>query len=134
MVFELILTVVAASLLPGGLVVLFMRKALLSSYKSIFGHEIVESWQKIVQVLIIISSLTGGVYLHYLEKYIIPAPDTKEWVVEALNTQIILYEGTRALIGASRSVISVLLFFLVFSVLIVLVLKIKNLWNTSGPS
>jgi len=133
LVAKLLMTVIAGSLLPGLMVVFFMRKALLSSYISIFGTQIIESWQRIVKAVIVMSSLTGGISPHYLERYIIPSEnEAGALITNELSTEVILFEGTRSLLGATNAVIHVLLMFLIFSVLIVLVLKVKKILSSTG--
>lgn len=118
-----------AAVSSGIAVVLFMKTALTGAYTALFGREIVQSWQKIISVIIIVSSLSGGVRLHQLERYIFPNEGNKEQIRQ-LNADTISLEAVRALLGGAEAVIHVLLVMLIISVLVVLILKVKGSLKT----
>ena len=124
MVFWLFFWVLLASLFSGVVVVLFMRKSLVGAYISLFGRDIVQSWQKIISVIIIVSSLAGGTSLYNLERYLLPPSETRHTV--PLDSTFVALEAVRALLDGASAVISVLLVMLVISVIVVLIMKIKG--------
>lgn len=132
MVFWLFFWVLLASLFSGVAVVIFMRTSLVGAYVSLFGSDIVKSWQKIISVIIVVSSLAGGTSLYNLERYLLPASESRN--VLELNSDLIALEAVRALLDGASSVISVLLVMLVISVLVVLIMKIKGVLPQSDNS
>ncbi|USD35575.1 MULTISPECIES: hypothetical protein [Vibrio] len=125
---SLLFFVFLSALSFGVIVVIFMRTTMISAYEGIFGALVVKSWQKIVSVIIVVSSLSGGISLHYLERYIFPVAsneDSKE-VVHSIDAKVIAYESLRAFLSAASSVMAVMMTLLVASLIIVLILKVKE--------
>ena len=130
LVIWLFASVLIASLSVGAIVVACMRSSLMNAYIGIFGETIVRSWQKIVSAILVISSLSGGMSIYRLERYIFPENGNQDFVRE-LNSDAILLEVVHSLLNAAQSVIHVLLLLLITSVLVVLILKVKKLLPSS---
>lgn len=122
--------VCTAALIPGIAVLLFLRNSLMKSYEDIFGQKVIESWQKIISAVIVITSLSGGLSLYQLERYIFPAEITNQPLRE-LNRDSITFESVRALLDSANAVIHVLLVLLITSVIVLLILKVKGLVTTN---
>ncbi|MEZ9701561.1 hypothetical protein AB4455_06520 [Vibrio sp. 10N.261.46.E12] len=118
--------VVLAALTPGIVVLLFLRNSLMKSYEDIFGQKVIESWQKIISAVIVIASLSGGLSLYQLERYIFPA-ELANQPLRKLNGDSITFEAVRALLDSANAVIHVLLVLLITSVIVLLILKVKGL-------
>ncbi|CAH6939343.1 conserved membrane hypothetical protein [Vibrio chagasii] len=126
----LFLWVCTAALIPGIAVLLFLRNSLMKSYEDIFGQKVIESWQKIISAVIVITSLSGGLSLYQLERYIFPTEITNQPLRE-LNRDSITFESVRALLDSANAVIHVLLVLLITSVIVLLILKVKGLVTTN---
>lgn len=129
MVILLLLSVFCFSCISGLIVVVFMRRSLLTAYTEIFGAEVVSSWQRIISTLIIVTSLTGGFSFHILEKFL---PTSESF--RATTFDVIVLESLRALLNSAQSVIHVLLVLLIISVLVALVLRLKGVYPQQNKS
>ncbi len=134
MVLQLFICVVLAASSSGIAAVLFMRGMLMSAYIDIFGRGIVASWQKIVSVVLVVSSLSGGTNLHYLERYVFPNVNQKDSMVLTVTSDVIAYESLRAFLRGANSVVHVLLVLLISSVLVALLLKLRNALPSSASN
>lgn len=122
-VLLLIGAVLCSSLATGMVVIFFLNKSLLAPYETIFGKKVVDSWQRILSVIIVIASLTGGLSLYRLEPYILPNP---EGIIKPVNATIIAFESISSLLDAGGAVAFIMTLILLVSIAITLILKIKG--------
>lgn len=120
--------VTVSALISGVLVVWTMNRSLSRAYVDIFGTALAESWQRIINVVIMVSSLSGGISFYSLERYLFAVNDKES--VRAITADSIAFESLKALLGGAQAVVHILLALLIVSVLVALLLKIKGVLNT----
>ena len=117
-----------SSLLLSLLVSLFMTRLFRNSVTAILGRIIAEdissAWVRYILFAMYVAGISSGVRVWDLERYVSPPPGAKDQVILVLNSDRIVLEAYRTLIGTLQGLSGVLLTFFVVGLIAYVVIRV----------
>jgi hypothetical protein len=132
MVVTLFITTFIIAFIVASLVVWIFNKPIDSILKRVVPPEISSAWSRYLRFAIYVVGIGGGVRVWDLEKYIIQQEPYKQIV--QLTTDRWIFEVYQTIIGTLQSTAMVLLFFFLFALIAVVIVRVFETRSAKGQT